>query len=55
MNVDDEPRDVHTLACAVWQSPDPAADCDCQPAFTAGGDTLVGRYEGYAPRRQAAS
>ena len=28
-NDDDAVRDVHTLSCAIWQSPDPADGCDC--------------------------
>jgi hypothetical protein len=52
--LDDEPQDVHALSCAIWQSPDPADDCDCG-SFQAGVHRLVARFESYADRADGAA
>lgn len=31
-DIDDEPRDVHALDCAIWASPDPDTTCTCNTA-----------------------
>lgn len=41
---DEEPRDVHTVACAVWTSND---DCNCG-SFDHGVEQLVNLFESYA-------
>ena len=50
MNVDDEIRDVHSLACPIWQSPDPTDKCNCGADFQAGVQEQVDRFESYAGR-----
>jgi hypothetical protein len=48
--IDDEPRDAHSLACPIWQSPDPDVDCDC---FEGGVVQLLDRYESYGPKQHS--
>lgn len=46
---EDEPRDVHPLTCKVWTSNDPC-NCPTEPAFEAGVQEKLDRFESYAGR-----
>jgi hypothetical protein len=53
---DDEIRDAHSLACPIWQSDDPADECDCAPTdFHTGVQTLMDRIDSYAAGQGRAS
>ena len=44
---EDDPRDVHPLSCAVWNSNDPC-DCPADRDFEAGVQAKLDRFESYA-------
>lgn len=45
---EDLPRDQHSLACPIWQSDDPADECDCGAGdFQVGVQQKLERFESY--------